>query len=413
MTPIDRITGLAPLPLIAAWALGCSQGDAAPLPSARVDTLAGGLVRVVSEKPTLWLDSTRAWKVVEVTRIRGEDGTAGELVQPGSLGVDDFGRVYVVDRKPAIIKVFDSTGALVRTIGREGAGPGEFRIAFMAVRGEIVAVHDPQQSRTSVFDTAGTFQRSWTSSCCFWDDIQIDTENRIYVPTYLPDTTRRNGEPRETDRAYTRYHPTGKPIDTLLVPSRSGTEKSWTFSSKSKDGKNNSVMMTNVPFTPQSLLAYHPDGGFVAGWSGAFRILRRPLGRDSTIMIERSWSPDPIPDPIRQAQVEDMVKNVKDMVTEATARSIARIEDVPSAAPAFVALNVDGEGNIWARSLLGSDSTKTRYDVFGPDGAWLGTLSIGIAMPEWGSQLFGRGVIYASIEDDDGRPVVVKLRVER
>ncbi len=89
-----------------------------------------------------------------------------------------------------VIKVFDSAGGFVRAIGREGAGPGEFRMAFIAVRGSSLVVHDPMNNGASAFDTSGTYLRSWKSSCCFWDDVFIDNAERLYTPTFMqPDST--------------------------------------------------------------------------------------------------------------------------------------------------------------------------------------------------------------------------------
>ncbi len=387
----------------------CARGDAADRPLAAVDTLPPGTIQVRSDRPTGWADSSRAWHLVETLRIQGEDGSPGELVEPGMIGVDDFGRVYVVDRKPAIIKVFDTTGALVRTIGGEGSGPGEFRVAFLAVRGATVVVHDPQQSRTTVFDTTGAFVRSWVSSCCFWSDVAIDTADRIYIPTWIrPDS---NGVSRGT--AYTRYRADGSVIDTLFIPSRRKDTKEWVFVSKGKDGKQQGMMSTTVPLSPQFASTFHPGGGFVAGWTGEFKLLRSPTGEDTTMIMTRAWTADPIPEPLRQAEVEDMVKNTKDMVSEATARTVARIEDIPTTAPAFTNLRVDQDGNVWARRMIGSDSIRTTFDVMGPDGSWLGTVVTAVAIPEWGGQFYGRGVIYAVTEGDDGRPAVIRLRVEK
>ena len=107
-----------------------------------------------------------------------------------------------------------------------------------------------------------------------------------------------------------------------------------------------------------------------------------------------------------------MVKNAKGMVSEETARSVARLEDIPTSAPAFITLRVDLDGNIWARHLIGSDSTRTAYDVFGPNGAWLGGLVVPVAIPEWGGQFFGRRAVYTATEDEDGRPIIVRLRIE-
>jgi hypothetical protein len=328
-------------------------------------------------------------------------------MEPGTLGVDDWGRVYVADRKPAQIKVFDSTGAFVRAIGREGAGPGEYRVAFIAVRGAHLVVHDPMQSRTSVYDTSGTFIRSWTSSCCFWSDIGIDTANLAYIPTMIP--TPKDG--RSRGRAYARYRLDGTPLDTLYVPQRAQDERVWAFGSGSGTARRVS-MISSIPYTPGVMLVLHPMGGFAVGWSGEYRIMRSPRGEDTTMILTRSWSPDQIPETLRKHKVEEMVTNAKDMVGEATAREIAKLSDVPTNAPAFQTLRVDLDGNVWARYLVGSDSTRTRYDVFSPVGAWLGPVTVPVAVPEWGGQFFGRRAIYSTVEDADGRPAIVRVKVE-
>jgi hypothetical protein len=385
----------------------CTQGGATNRPVATIDTLPSGVVRVTSTQPTLWADSSRAWGIEVVARFGSAEGP-GQLVQPGSLGVDGAGRVYVADRKPMMVKVFDSAGRLVRAIGREGAGPGEFRVAFIAVRGSNLVVHDPMNSRTSVFDTSGTYLRSWQSSCCYWDEIFIDNDERIYVPTFIP----RDSAGASKGRAFTRYRMTGDVVDTLFVPTRDDDTKQWTFVSKGK-GKDRSMMSTSVPFAPNAVHAFHPDGGVVVGWTGEYRIIRSPSGGDTTRIVSRTWTADPIPDPLRQARVDDMVKNAKDMVGEEVARGIAKLGDVPTTAPAYVGLAVDPTGAIWARHLIGSDSTKTRFDVFGADGSWLGQLTMPFGLPEYGGVTFTRDGLLAAVEGDDGLPTIVRLRFKR
>ena len=385
----------------------CTASNAAKRPVATIDTLPSGVVQVSSAQPTLWADSSRAWDIAEVARFGSAEGP-GQLVEPGSIGVDDAGRVYVADRKPMMVKVFDSTGAFVRAIGREGAGPGEFRVAFIAVRGSNLVVHDPMSSRTSVFDTSGAYLRSWKSSCCYWDEIFIDNTERIYVPTAIP----RDSAGASPGRAFTRYRMSGEVVDTLFVPTREAETKEWRFVSLGT-GKERSMMSTSVPFTPTVVHAFHPEGGVITGWTAEYRIVRSPAGRDTTRIMTRAWTADPIPESLRQAQVDEMIKNAKGMVGEEVARGVVKLSDVPTVAPAFVGLKVDPSGMIWARHLIGSDSTKTRFDVFGTDGAWLGQLTTPIGLPEYGGMTFTRDGLLAAVEGDDGLPTIVRLRFTR
>lgn len=392
--------------LLALVLLASCGSRSAPTARARVDTLPSGIVQVASDAPTAWADSAHAWKFQITLRIQPDEGSPGELMEPGTIGVDDWGRVYVSDRKPAQIKVFDSTGAFVRTIGREGRGPGEYRVAYIAVRGSHLLVHDPMQSRTSLFDTSGTFVRSWTSSCCFWADVGIDSASIAYVPTMVP--TPKDGKSR--GRAYTRFRLDGTLVDTLFVPQRP-EPKAWEFGSGSGTSRRVS-MISSIPFTPNNMLVLHPMGGFAEGWNGEYRIIRSPRGEDTTMIFTRTWTAEPIPESRRQQEVDEMVHNARDMVGEATAREVAKLSDVPATAPAFQTLRVDLDGNTWARHLVGSDSTRTRYDVFSPAGAWLGPVTVPVAVPEYGGQFFGRKAIYSTVEDADGRPAIVRVQVE-
>ncbi len=120
------------LVLSAMVAPACTRGEARRHPVAKIDTLPHGRAQVLSREPTAWADSNGAWKVPELQRYGGADGSPGELASPGRLALDAQGRVYVADQKPAVIKVFAPNGAFPRTIGRESPGrsgwPGTIRL---------------------------------------------------------------------------------------------------------------------------------------------------------------------------------------------------------------------------------------------------------------------------------------------
>lgn len=388
---------------LAAFALLAACGDPGPgLATALRDTLPGGIVRVTSPGPTAWADSAdpRAWRLVEAGRITGEPETPSELVSPAAVAVDEAGRVYVADQKPAVIKVFGPDNRFLHAIGKEGAGPGEFGNAFPAAANGLLVVHDPGQTRTSVFDTAGAFLRSWTSNCCHWSEIAIDASGLAYVPGPA-------GGDEEAMFAFARYTTDGAVRDTVAIPV-TRRPRTWTFT----QGRERQFSMP-VPFEPQDEWALHPEGGFVRGYGDRYAIVRSPTGRDTALVFGRDWAAEPIPEAMKLAAVERRVGRMSPEYSEAALREAFRAADIGSTAPAFHALHVDRQGNTWARVGVESDSVPPRFDVFGPDGAWLGSVQAPARMPMYPQPVFGRDEMLVITEDADGMPAVVRYRIER
>ena len=386
-------------PWFALAALGCGGASAANLAKIHIDTLPNGAIRVMSDGPTAWSDSSGA-ALVETGRFQGEEGTPSELGEPRSIAVDAQGRIYVVDSKPATIKVFTPDGKLVRNIGHEGEGPGEFRVGFIAIRDDHLVLQDPRLSRTTVWDTAGTYLRSWHSSCCYWSVIQIDKNNLIYIPT--PDAGPKDAKPRGV--AYVRWTLEGVAKDTIWVPIVE-SEKYWTVSSSS--GKGKMMMSTSIPFMPGQIHALHPDGGVIYAWSGSYSIVRSMTGHDSVRVFGRAWNPEPVSDAQRRGAVEQAIKQAGDNWDPTVLRAAFKLEDVPSKLPAFLNLQVDPSGRVWA-SRYSVDTTRSSYDVFDSTGAYLGPVTVPL---KGGSQAWTRDGLVTVIEDQEGRPTVVSLRV--
>lgn len=71
------------------------------------------------------------------------------------VDVDDNGNLWVLDAGNHRVQMFDRDGGFVRSIGRQGQGPGEFESpAYLAVVGDRLVVR-AARSRLSVFDLEG------------------------------------------------------------------------------------------------------------------------------------------------------------------------------------------------------------------------------------------------------------------
>jgi len=385
----------------------CAQGEAA---SSRgrvvVDTLADGTPRTITELPVGWAD-TSGWKLVEVARLTGgEEGGAGEIVNPQDVTLDGAGRIYVSEQDPAVIKQFNPDGSFLRTIGHAGQGPGEFSTAFIAVGGDKLYVQDPSAQRASVFDTAGTYLRSWPSFCCYWMPIETDSAGNVLLQG-MPPSTAVVDDKNPWQRTVRWYRADTTVADTSLVPT-GPEEKRWTI----KRGKTG-VMSTTVPFQPRMQFTFLGDHRLVSGFADRYLFaVTQKNGADTVAIFGRSWTAAPVPEEVRTSTLNERITQTMKYNDEAAVRNAFQLSDIPTTAAAFDWLGRDGAGNLWIRTPNPSDSTRTTFDVFDTEFRWLGQVSGSKYLRSWSVGIVGDRVIGQG-EDDEGNPIVVVYRIER
>lgn len=97
-----------------------------------------------------------------------------------SMAVDEAGRIYVLDRKEAHVKVFDQNGIYVRTIGKKGQGPGEFTIPLsVSIIRQNELVVDDFRSRLVFFSLEGEFKKNLLVAKIGLLGIKIDSEGNL------------------------------------------------------------------------------------------------------------------------------------------------------------------------------------------------------------------------------------------
>lgn len=108
-------------------------------------------IEIVSES----IDPTRSFELVEELRIGSIDGPAHErFFRIGGMAETSDGDLLVLDSGNHEIRAFAGDGSFLRSWGREGEGPGEFRrpLSMVGVRDTVVVLDD---DRLHVFEPSG------------------------------------------------------------------------------------------------------------------------------------------------------------------------------------------------------------------------------------------------------------------
>ena len=150
MTRLTSIT--LPALTLAALMAACSTAPAAPLVE-RSDSAGIEIVR------NLGGDRPLGWTFEPVLRLGGADEGPESFyrLSPSMIGVDGRGNLHVLDAASYRVVVFTPEGELLRTLGRQGGGPGEidFPSSMDVAADGTISVRDISKPALVQWDSAG------------------------------------------------------------------------------------------------------------------------------------------------------------------------------------------------------------------------------------------------------------------
>ena len=389
------------VPILAAT-LACAD---APDPDSwlgSVDTLPSGTVIVRNPSQGVWDEATQ-WELVEDLRLGSMDAVGPELF--GSIGdfeVDDEGRIYILDRTAFEVRVFDREGVYLRSIGRQGEGPGEFKQPQGLEIDDLgrLWVVDSGNQRYSVFDTTGALVeeiRRFTGGNGPW--LALLNDGRVIDFDFSL---------RETRGVLTfiLHQPDGTVIDTVPLPDFE--RASFVIQTE------NSLSSYEIAFSPALRRFFDPRGYLWFGVSDSYRIIQVDLTSGDTLrIIEKDYDPVSVSRAERDAALESYDRLVQHGGRVDPSR-------FPTEHPAFADLIVDQSGFLWVTPATPQEGEITEsvlsqlrpatFDVFDDSGTYLGRVatSLPLLRPKITEQH-----LYGTTLDDLGVQYLVRMRIDR
>jgi hypothetical protein len=343
-----------------------------------VSAVAQDTTRVNSDGPGRWGPNARLVHEFTIGELDGPSEYAFGRVN--WLAAESGGAFYVFDAQQSQIRRYDTNGRFERLIGRRGGGPGEYQQAMgmEVTSGGFLLVYDRASQRITYFQPDGKVRREFSLLRGDFDarGFLIDTAGRLYVKSRLP------GPPEgpSARHQFLRLSREGVVSDSFPIP-RDETPVGSSFFLVTSDGARSNFPAQQVLAAPYAL------GGMVTTRADRYRFVVTSPGRP-ILVVQRPQSRVPLD--VRER--EEWLAIAREMPPHLRTPNVQY--DIPKLKPVMRNLFSDHLGRIWVDVYVAAEKRnvrprrpgdtrplltwreRTTYDVFAPQGTYLGRLQL-------------------------------------
>ena len=407
MTLLQRPPRVSPVTLPAlltlASALGLAACGAGDRPgSAPVVRDSAGITIVENSAPA-WRPG-EAWRIpaepeVEIGVLEGEAPYQLYRVA-GAVRLSD-GRIVIANGGTSELRYYTPDGRHLHSVGREGDGPGEFRMIGRIIRlpgDSVLAANLMPPPRLALFDDEGAFVRAITPAP--QSPVGRLSDGTLVAHATVNVRNPQNGTIR-IPAIVVLHAPASAAADTIV--SLPGSERYVQI-----DQETGWFLIRPAPFGRSAHVAVAADRIY-AGENESYEVGVYVPGTGLTQLIRRTRPNRPV----TRAMIDELrrrnLENARDdNERRAIERQLAEAA-FPETLPAFSDLEADAAGRLWVKDyVVGGE--ENRWDVFEPDGRWLGT----VVLPRgFNPTEIGEDYVLGIVRDDLGVELVRVHRIEK
>jgi len=361
--------------------VGCADGGSGASVEPQVAVVEG--VRDVTNPAPQW-GPENVWRVAQEPRLTlgVEAGEPYEMfTNPSAVRLPD-GRIVVADRGANELRYFDGQGTYLYTRGRSGEGPGEYGgigPVWARADGGLI-IDDFRLQRTTALDPQGELESTFTLQPHEMEYTPARAIALLADGSLLAQATKRPfvrvpaGQVEWQMMGLFHYAPDGtNPRHVIDVPymERSGGEMGMVFYS-------------------QGHLSIDPEGRVFFSDGRSFDVTTYGLDGVVQQRFRRAGEPVAVTEADKQAWIDKSRANIAEHGGDPNAEARVANMHYPELMPTVAGMTRDALGDVWVRRYLGVKYSwaifyeshqafrpeESVWDVFTPDGLWLGTVDL-------------------------------------
>jgi hypothetical protein len=322
--------------------------------------------------------------VLEIGQVEG--ATEYLLFRVGRPFKLEDGRIVVANRGSSEIRFYDSTGVFIRAVGGRGAGPAEFGSGPSLWRWgtDSLLAFDGMGQRVSVFDTAGTFARSfrleWDASFQYTSMLQLagPLDYGSLLVRQNPNVPLSEAGWGRRILPFLRYGSDGYLIDRVITL-QADEYRVFDGNVTTPDGRTLPIRGgMSFPYSREAVWTVHNAHLYYSS-NDAFEVAIYD-GRGGLVRLIRQLTPL---EAVTEADIADARRLLAD---EGRLRFSGMSADpfgeapIPATKPPIAEIRVDGNNNVWVRHTWPRwapdsdmhDHQERKWTVFASRGAMLG-----------------------------------------
>jgi hypothetical protein len=367
------------------WIVGSAGCDAAGGSEAATVVRDSAGISIVENSHSMWR-SGQGWRLSATPEVvvgdRLDDPDYELFRVTGAVRLPD-GRLVIANSGTQELRFYDATGVHLRTVGRQGGGPGEFEwVGWMARYGaDSLIAWDSRLRRISVFDRSGDFQRNenledqtYFADFAFSDGTLIAREMVMMMMGGDGDEIIEGSQRRTVQ--YASFAPTGErlgdmgpfPEDEYWIDVEEHMHR-WlrVFGGRTVRALADSIFWVGTGRT-YTLNGYDRNGRLVRQVRNLTHKPAPVIAGDVTQWVEETMA--------------GMESGMADHM-----RSFFESIPPPEMMPPYDDLVVDTEGNLWVERYQRPGESQHVWTVFDPEGQMLGAVDVpgGVSVLEIGN----------------------------